>query len=223
MFTMNRLVRILWQCAFACVLLFGGWGFAHFRTFFDDPARTIYFVLLIARNAGETLSLNADPFSTRRELAGFQCWVPLLSRFVMSFLCWFLPFSDRRSLLTFSFAEPLRYMGLILFFTGSVIQLMAIRALGRQYSVHVTLQNGHQLIQSGLYGLIRHPMYLGLFLSILGVPLIFRSWLFLPVLLLLLFFLAYRIRLEERLLREEFGLVFEAYRQKTKLLVPYLC
>lgn len=218
----KKLFKVLWSSAFACALLFGGWGFPHFQTFFDQPARTAFLFLLLARNAGEALSLRTNLLSTRG-LGGFQRWIPALSRLTMVFLCWFLPFADAREILTITGVQTPRYIGLLLFSAGGAIQLVAIRTLGTHYSVHVTLQNEHRLVQDGLYRIIRHPIYLGLLLNMLGTPLVFRSWLIIPVLALAVVFVAVRIRQEEALLGEEFGPEFEMYRRRTKLLVPYLC
>lgn len=219
----RRAFKILWQSAFACALLLGGWGFTHLGSFFADPARAAFLFFLLARNAGETLSLNRDPFSSKKEIGGFQRWVPALSRLTMAFLCGFLPFADSRNILTFTDIEAVRFVGSALFFVGGMIQLVALRALGREYSVHVTLQDDHKLVQAGVYSFIRHPIYLGLLLNMLGVPLVFRSWLVLPVSAVSLFFIVSRITQEEMLLAQEFGPEFESYRQRTKFLVPYLC
>jgi protein-S-isoprenylcysteine O-methyltransferase Ste14 len=84
----------------------------------------------------------------------------------------------------------------------------------------VAIQPGHTLVTSGIYGVIRHPSYLGLLISALGWGMAFRSWvgvlftfLFIPPLLA-------RIRAEERLLASHFGAEYEAYRARTSRLLP---
>ncbi|MEE8201002.1 MAG: isoprenylcysteine carboxylmethyltransferase family protein, partial [Candidatus Acidoferrales bacterium] len=84
------------------------------------------------------------------------------------------------------------------------------------------LQEDHRLVQSGIYGVIRHPIYLRALLVFVGLPLLFRSWLLLPMLLLGSLFVALRIRQEEKLLAGHFGAEFEAYRRRTWRLLPYL-
>ena len=99
---------------------------------------------------------------------------------------------------------------------------MALRALGKQYSGYVTLQDDHQLVQAGIYGVIRHPIYLRGLLMGLGLPLIFRSQLVFPFLAFIMVFAAVRIRQEEKLLAEQFGAEFDAYRRRTWRLLPYV-
>jgi len=219
----RKALRILWQTGLACLIVLAGWGLSCAGLYFAESARAAFLVVLLARNTLEILFLTSDPFATRRALGGYQRWVPAISRLAMLFLCWFLPFADRRSILTIPSAETLRYVGVALFAAGAGVQLAAVRTLGRQYSVHVTLQNEHKLVQDGVYKAIRHPMYLGLMMIFAGVPLVFRSWLVFPVFLLFSLFVAWRIHNEEKLLREEFAAEFESYRRRTKLLVPHLC
>ena len=101
--------------------------------------------------------------------------------------------------------------------------MVAAKELGKQFSPYVTLQEEHQLVQSGIYGYIRHPMYLGLVLAQPGIALVFRSWLVIPICALGTLFVLARIRQEERLLQEHFGKEFEDYRSRTWGLLPYLC
>jgi protein-S-isoprenylcysteine O-methyltransferase Ste14 len=88
--------------------------------------------------------------------------------------------------------------------------------------MYVTLGNGHQLIQTGIYRLIRHPIYLGLILNIVGVALAFRSLLAIPLFVLAAAFVAWRIRREDAMLDREFGADFARYRHRTKRFFPYL-
>jgi protein-S-isoprenylcysteine O-methyltransferase Ste14 len=92
--------------------------------------------------------------------------------------------------------------------------------LGHRFSGLVAIQPGHKLVTSGVYGIIRHPSYLGLLVESLGWALAFRSGIgVLLTALTLLLFLA-RIRAEESLLRSEFGHDYDAYRGRTWRLIP---
>jgi protein-S-isoprenylcysteine O-methyltransferase Ste14 len=70
---------------------------------------------------------------------------------------------------------------------------------------------------------VRHPIYLGLALLVVGEAIAFGSW---PALLIALLAvvptLAWRARAEEKLLSRTFGKPYEVYRQRTKMIVPYL-
>ena len=74
----------------------------------------------------------------------------------------------------------------------------------------------------GIYGVIRHPSYLGLFVNALGWGLAFRAGVGVLIAVLMLLVVFARIESEERLLRETFGADYDIYRARTWRLVPYL-
>ena len=95
--------------------------------------------------------------------------------------------------------------------------------LGRNWSVTLEIREGHTLVTRGLYRFVRHPMYSSLLLYSLGHAAALPNWVAGPPLLVsfvLLFLL--RVGPEERLMLEEFGPEYEAYRARTKRLVPGL-
>jgi protein-S-isoprenylcysteine O-methyltransferase Ste14 len=75
-------------------------------------------------------------------------------------------------------------------------------------------------VTTGVYGVIRHPSYLGLIISTVGWALAFRSGLGLLLAASLVLPLLARIRAEERLLRGQFGDEYDAYRRRTWRLIP---
>jgi len=94
--------------------------------------------------------------------------------------------------------------------------------LGRRFSGLVAIQPGHRLVTSGVYGIIRHPSYLGLLVNSLGWALAFRSGVGILLTALLIPPLLARIHAEERLLRTQFGEEYDAYRARTSRLIPGL-
>jgi protein-S-isoprenylcysteine O-methyltransferase Ste14 len=78
------------------------------------------------------------------------------------------------------------------------------------------------LVTGGVYGVIRHPSYLGLLVNALGWALAFRSGVGVLLTAALIPPLAARIRAEERLLASQFGAEYEAYRRRTWRLIPGL-
>jgi protein-S-isoprenylcysteine O-methyltransferase Ste14 len=77
-------------------------------------------------------------------------------------------------------------------------------------------------VTTGIYGVIRHPIYVrGLLLSV-GLPLVFRSWLVVPLAPVVAAVLAGRMRQEEELLAEQFGVAYAAYKRRSWRLVPYV-
>ena len=79
---------------------------------------------------------------------------------------------------------------------------------------------GQRLVTSGVYGVIRHPSYLGLLISSLGWGLAFRSGIGVLLAALLVPPLLARITAEEKLLQSQFGVEYDAYRARTSRLIP---
>lgn len=80
-----------------------------------------------------------------------------------------------------------------------------------------------RLVTSGLYSLVRHPLYASHMLFVVpGIALLLRSWLLLPMPLYM--YVAFRILIpaEDRTLRERFGQEFERYRKRTNAIFPKL-
>jgi protein-S-isoprenylcysteine O-methyltransferase Ste14 len=92
--------------------------------------------------------------------------------------------------------------------------------LGNRFSGLVAIQPGHTLVTNGIYGVIRHPSYLGLLINSLGWSLAFRSGVGVLLTVLLIPPLLARINAEEKLLRSEFGDDYNAYRSRTWRLIP---
>jgi protein-S-isoprenylcysteine O-methyltransferase Ste14 len=86
----------------------------------------------------------------------------------------------------------------------------------------LAIQPGHTLVTNGIYGVIRHPSYLGLLVNSLGWGFAFRSGIGLLLTALMIPPLVARIRAEETLLRTQFGDDYETYRTRTWRLIPGL-
>jgi protein-S-isoprenylcysteine O-methyltransferase Ste14 len=108
----------------------------------------------------------------------------------------------------------------VLFAVGGALRIWPVFVLGRRFSGLVAIQPGHTLVTSGIYGVIRHPSYLGLLVGSLGWALAFRSALGVLLTALLIPPLVARIGAEERLLRMQFGDEYDAYRSRTSRLIP---
>lgn len=117
----------------------------------------------------------------------------------------------------------LSYVGLILGLIGVWIRYSSMKTLGRFYSRNVGIQGEHALVQNGFYRYIRHPGYLGSFLTFLGFA-ISSSSIIAIVINILLFFLAYsyRIKVEEQVLVSQFGETYKQYQAHTWRVIPFL-
>jgi protein-S-isoprenylcysteine O-methyltransferase Ste14 len=134
---------------------------------------------------------------------------------------WLPAYTDRIGFLTFG-GEGVRWLGFLLYSVGGVLRLAPVFILGRRFSGLVAIQPEHRLVTNGLYGVIRHPSYLGLLVSVLGWGLAFRSGVGVAIAVLMLIVLLARIGAEERLLSETFGGEYDAYRARTWRLIPYV-
>ncbi len=98
----------------------------------------------------------------------------------------------------------------------------AAAALGKQFSVQVTLQKDHQLVTGGLYHYLRHPRYLSIIVFNLGISLVYRSWLALILVAALTLVLLWRIHDEEAFMHQAFGIEWEAYTHTSWRLIPFV-
>jgi protein-S-isoprenylcysteine O-methyltransferase Ste14 len=134
----------------------------------------------------------------------------------------YLPaYTDQHDILTFG-GEGVRWFGVSLYAVGGVLRIAPVFVLGRRFSGLVAIQPGHRLVTGGIYGVIRHPSYLGLLVNALGWGLAFRAGVGVFIALLMLIVVLARIEAEERLLHQTFGAEYDAYRARTWRLFPYL-
>jgi protein-S-isoprenylcysteine O-methyltransferase Ste14 len=113
-------------------------------------------------------------------------------------------------------------LGLALVVVGLGFSVAARLRLGRNWSGTVTLKKDHELIQSGPYALVRHPIYTGLLLALAGTIVAIDRWRALVALPLLLAGIIYKINVEERFMRTQFGEAHARYRARVKALVPFV-
>lgn len=99
--------------------------------------------------------------------------------------------------------------------------ISAVRALGRQWALGARLVEGHELITSGPYALVRNPIYTGMFGMLLATGLVATRWPeFLIAIVVFVTGTLIRVRTEENLLREAFGAEFESYTHRVPALIP---
>ena len=116
---------------------------------------------------------------------------------------------------------PVWGLGLAAGLGGFAIRIMAKRALGLFFTVRVQLQEGHEVVDTGIYGRVRHPLYLGYVLEWVAPPLLLGSPAgFLFVTLPITAGVLQRIPGEEALLVEGLGEKYRAYMARTKRLIP---
>jgi protein-S-isoprenylcysteine O-methyltransferase Ste14 len=112
-------------------------------------------------------------------------------------------------------------VGLLVAWAGIVFRLVSIHILGRYFRYVVHVQEGHQVVRSGPYRVIRHPAYAGLLVAMIGFGLTHHNFASFVVLVgCSLVGVLYRIRVEERVLRAELGSVYADYASRTARLIP---
>jgi protein-S-isoprenylcysteine O-methyltransferase Ste14 len=95
--------------------------------------------------------------------------------------------------------------------------------LGRHYDLVLEVHAGHELVRTGPFAWVRHPVYTGLAIHFIGACLATGNVLLILGTLLVTFPAFYaRARAEERLLREQFGGEYDRYAKEVGMLVPLL-
>lgn len=113
-------------------------------------------------------------------------------------------------------------VGVTLVALGLVFAVWARIMLAGNWSGSVTIKEHHNIVQTGPYRFIRHPIYTGLVVAIFGSALARGEWRGLVALAIALVALWRKWRLEERWLEESFGAAYTTYRQSTWALIPFV-
>ena len=112
--------------------------------------------------------------------------------------------------------------GLLIAGLSFVVRAAAVRALGRMWSVHIEIRSEHQLVQSGPFRWVRHPIYFAAILELVGAMFFlnsFYTWIVFWVLFVPSLYA--RIRLEERAMIAQFGDAYLEYRETTPAVLPW--
>lgn len=105
---------------------------------------------------------------------------------------------------------------------GLLFCVWARQYLGGNWSRAVTVKQDHELITSGPYALVRHPIYTGLIVAVAGSALAIGRWRAVAGTVLFVLALWLKLRLEERFMKEQFGAAYEAYARGVKAIVPFI-
>ncbi len=115
-----------------------------------------------------------------------------------------------------------RWMGFVVTVAGIALAIWARFSLGRNWSGTVTVKHDHELVRYGPYSLVRHPIYSGLSLALLGTVLAIGEVRGLLALALLVFEFKRKSLMEERFMIEQFGSEYVEYRGEVKALIPFV-
>jgi protein-S-isoprenylcysteine O-methyltransferase Ste14 len=111
-------------------------------------------------------------------------------------------------------------IGVVVNLAGLLFTVWARIHLGRNWSGTVTLKEDHELITSGPYGVVRHPIYTGLLLGFLGIAIARGEWRCILGMVTMALAFWRKLRIEESWMLEHFGDAYRSYRQRVAALIP---
>ncbi|HVO86737.1 MAG TPA: isoprenylcysteine carboxylmethyltransferase family protein [Candidatus Binatia bacterium] len=109
--------------------------------------------------------------------------------------------------------------GFLIFLLGFIIAIWARRHLGKNWGMPMTKKQAPELVTSGPYSYIRHPIYTGILLMVLGSFLIVNMYWLIVFIIASVYFI-YSAFAEEKLMMQQFPKVYPSYKAKTKMLIP---
>jgi protein-S-isoprenylcysteine O-methyltransferase Ste14 len=114
------------------------------------------------------------------------------------------------------------YTGLAVGFCGIFFAIWARITLGGNWSADAVLKKGQTLVKNGPYGIVRHPIYTGITIGIVGPAIAENTVTGLIAIFFVLLFSYFRIKDEEKLMKEKFGSDYADYAKKVKAFVPWI-
>jgi len=114
------------------------------------------------------------------------------------------------------------WIGAALTASGLLFAVWARRHIGANWSGTVTLKQDHELVTTGPYAIVRHPIYTGLLLALAGSAMARGELRGLLAVVIATLALWRKLGLEERWMREQFGARYDAYRHRVAALIPFV-
>ena len=119
-------------------------------------------------------------------------------------------------------ADPWRSsLGLVLFALGLGFAIWARVAIGRNWGTPMTQKDDPELVTSGPYHFVRHPIYSGILVAGIGTA-VALSWMWLIAVVLAGVYFIFSATVEERFMTDKFPDTYSVYKRSTKMLVPFL-
>jgi protein-S-isoprenylcysteine O-methyltransferase Ste14 len=160
--------------------------------------------------------------STRAEPAlprFFKYWLPIILAILLMWPnAWLDGTVLGRRILPDTYVLAL--LGLVLIVAGVLFACWARYILGSNWSSEVQLKQDHELIERGPYRYVRHPIYTGILLALLGTVVLLGEWRALLGFVIMFVSFWRKLRLEETWLGEHFGPVYADYISRVKALIP---
>jgi protein-S-isoprenylcysteine O-methyltransferase Ste14 len=119
------------------------------------------------------------------------------------------------------YMPAVRYLGILLLWGGVAFAIWARYHIGEYWSARVAVKEDHRVIDLGPYAHIRHPIYSGILLGLIGTALAVGNWRAVVAFLVILVVLILKARAEEKLLTEQLGNAYVEYKKRTGMLIPF--
>jgi protein-S-isoprenylcysteine O-methyltransferase Ste14 len=149
--------------------------------------------------------------------------IPATALLAVSFVFLFSPWRGSLTMPVTPRDTPLGIIAVALVLAGVGFAVWARLTLGANWSgLVVTMKQGHELIQNGPYAIVRHPIYTGILLAMIGTALtrgILAGYIGVAAGLVAIMI---RIKIEEQLMSERFGDAYQIYRRRARKLVPFV-
>ncbi len=171
--------------------------------------------------------IGINAFKTKRTVTSHSFMLRIVL-FVIVFIAFVLAvyfFPSFRIYYASSIKPPAPMIGVvadIITFAGAVIIIWARKVLGLNWSPFAVIKENHELIKTGPYKYVRHPMYSGLLLLFIGAAVWFWHIAGLVFLCVSIFVFWIKAKQEEKLLMEHFTEDYSDYKKHTKALIPFL-
>jgi protein-S-isoprenylcysteine O-methyltransferase Ste14 len=111
-------------------------------------------------------------------------------------------------------------IGVALVVLGIGLAIWARLYLGRNWGMPMSLKQDPELVTSGPYAYVRHPIYTGIILAMLGSALVSAWWI--PAFVLFCVYFVWSAKTEEKIMRGQFPEQYPEYMKRTKMLVPFV-
>jgi len=118
-------------------------------------------------------------------------------------------------------SPALEAVGAVLLLCGLALAVWARIYLGRNWGMPMTLKDEPELVTSGPYRFVRHPIYSGILLAVLGTALATNLFALLALLAIGAYFV-YSARVEEQLMTDQFPTAYPPYQARTKMVIPFV-
>lgn len=112
-------------------------------------------------------------------------------------------------------------IGVLICALGTTLAISARVSLGSDWGMPMTFRERPELVTTGPYSFVRHPIYAGFILAMLGTALVVGEYWLIPTAVVSVYFV-YSAKTEEKYMLQQFPEDYQAYKRRTKSLIPFM-